>query len=409
MIRPLAWASLAATIALSPFFLFMAAITLAAFWAKLRGPARLPTPGLPRPRFLIVIPAHDEEGVIAETVRSCLGLDYDPSRFTVDVIADNCEDRTASIAREAGATVTERFAPDLRSKGHALEYFFDEVPRARPGSGEYDAAVLIDADTVVDRSLLLAFEADLAAGRDWVQGYYTVRNPDASWRTRMLTFAFSLANGVWPLGLDRLGLSVGLKGNGMCFSSEGLRRHPWKAYGLVEDMEFALLLRANGEQVRFNPDARVYGEMVSRGGEGAASQRRRWEEGRASLRAKFIGPIARSRQLGPVSKVCYLIDLYFPPLARLGAALCLIMAIHSINVLNHGLGSIAATMAVTLGLMATIMAAYASSPIFVMGLPVKYLTSIAALPYYFVWKVAILLGRKQSGWVRTPREPGVKG
>ena len=118
----------------------------------------------------------------------------------------------------------------------------------------------------------------------------------------MMTYAFSLANGVWLLGLERLGLGVGLKGNGMCFSSRGLRRFPWRAYGLVEDMEFALMLRARGERVRFLPEARVFGEMVSRGGPGAASQRRRWEAGRRSLRGKFAGPLARSPFARPVSQ-----------------------------------------------------------------------------------------------------------
>ena len=171
---------------------------------------------------------------------------------------------------------------------------------------------------MVDPGLLPAFDAGLAEGKDWLQGYYTVRNPDASWRTRMMTYAFSLANGVWMLGLERLGLGVGLKGNGMCFSSRGLRRFPWRAYGLVEDMEFALMLRARGERVRFLPEARVFGEMVSRGGPGAASQRRRWEAGRRALRGKFAGPLAGSESIGPYRKVMYLLDLFFPPLVTPG-------------------------------------------------------------------------------------------
>ena len=249
-----------------------------------------------------MIPAHDEEGVIGATVRSCRALDYDPGLFSIHVIADNCTDSTAREAREAGALVVERYDPTLRSKGHALEYFFTEVPEGRPDAG-HDAVVLIDADTNVDPGLLKAFDRALGEGKDWVQGYYTVRNPDASWRTRMMTYAFSLANGVWMLGLDRLGLGVGLRGNGMCFSSSGLRRVPWEAYGLVEDMEFAQILRVRGERVRFEPEARVFGEMVSRGGSGAASQRQRWEVGRRSLRGKFAMPLVRSPSLALLPEV----------------------------------------------------------------------------------------------------------
>ena len=126
-----------------------------------------------------------------------------------------------------------------------------------------------------------------------------------------MTYAFSMANGVWMRGLEGLTLGVGLKGNGMCFSSRGLRRFPWRAYGLVEDMEFALMLRSHGERVRFEPRALVFGEMVSKGGAGAVSQRRRWEAGRRSLPGKFAGPIARSAHLGVARKMAYLIDLYF--------------------------------------------------------------------------------------------------
>jgi cellulose synthase/poly-beta-1,6-N-acetylglucosamine synthase-like glycosyltransferase len=393
---------LLATIALAPFFLFMLAILVSAALPR-RGGTVHPGDG-GRSRFLIVIPAHDEQGVIGSTVRSCRALDYDRDKFTIHVIADNCTDGTAAEARDAGASVVERSDPLLRSKGHALEYFFSEVPEARPDSGGYDAALLIDADTVVAPDLLKIFDVGLARGVDWAQGYYTVSNPDASWRTRMITYAFSLANGVWMLGLDRLGLSVGLKGNGMCFSSQGLRRVPWKAYGLVEDMEFALMLRVLGEQVRFEPRARVFGEMVSRGGPGAASQRRRWEAGRSSLRGKFAGSLAKSKALGALVKACYLLELVFPALATLALGLILVLSVHALAAVDarfldasRGLWPSHAAMAGTFFL-------YALSPVILMGLPARYLASLVALPYYMGWKVIIALGRAPKAWVRTPRE-----
>jgi cellulose synthase/poly-beta-1,6-N-acetylglucosamine synthase-like glycosyltransferase len=391
------------SIVLAPCFLFMALVTIAAFDGRGRrrasGPAT--TPG--QSRFLIVIPAHDEAGAIGATVRSCRALDYDPEAFSIHVIADNCTDGTALEASEAGALVVERSDPDLRSKGHALEYFFTKVPAGRPDAG-HDATVLIDADTVVDPALLKTFDRALGEGKDWVQGYYTVRNPDASWRTRMMTYAFSLANGVWMLGLDRLGLSVGLKGNGMCFSSAGLRRVPWKAHGLVEDMEFALMLRVLGERVRFEPEARVFGEMVSKGGPGAASQRRRWEAGRRSLRGKFAGGIAKSPVLGLFVKASYLLDLFFPPLAKLALGLVAVSSLHALALADarffpasHGLLPVHAV-------MVGIFLAYAASPTLVMRLPARYLASLLALPYYVGWKAWVALGRAPKTWVRTPRE-----
>ena len=251
----------------------------------------------PISRFLIVIPAHDEQGVIGATVRSCKGLDYDPQAFSVYVIADNCTDGTALEAKEAGASVIERSDPDLRSKGHALEYFFTKIPEGSPDAG-HDATVLIDADTIIDPKLLRVFDRGLREGKDWIQGYYSVQNPDASWRTRLMTYAFSLANGVWMLGLDRFGLSAGLKGNGMCFSSKGrCAGSPGRRMGWSRTWSSPWTLRVVGEHVHFDPKARVFGEMVSRGGAGAASQRRRWEAGRRSLRGKFAGELAKSKSL----------------------------------------------------------------------------------------------------------------
>jgi hypothetical protein len=393
---------LLATIALAPFFLVMLAILVA---AATGGRAKPPTAGEPdRSRFLIVIPAHDEQGAIGATVASCLALDYDRDKFTVHVIADNCTDGTAAEAREAGASVVERSDPDLRSKGHALEYFFTQIAEARPDSGTYDAAVLIDADTVVAPDLLRVFDRALGRGVDWAQGYYTVRNPDASWRTRMMTFAFSLANGVWMLGLERMGLGVGLKGNGMCFSSQGLRRVPWKAYGLVEDMEFALTLRVLGERVRFEPTARVFGEMVSRGGPGAASQRRRWEAGRRSLRGKFAGSLANSRALGVLVKGCYLLDLYFPSLATLALGLLMAVSVHALAAVDADFEGVSRNLFPSHALMAATFAFYVVSPIVLIGLPARYLASLLALPYYMGWKLVVALGRAPQAWVRTPRE-----
>jgi cellulose synthase/poly-beta-1,6-N-acetylglucosamine synthase-like glycosyltransferase len=394
------------TILLAPFFAFLGLVEVAALLGQ--RPKRPSTAG-GRSRFLIVIPAHDEEGVIASTVRSCRGLEYPSELFSIWVIADNCTDATAREAGEAGASVVERFDPTLRSKGHALEYFFTRIPEARPDSAGYDAAVLIDADTWVDPGMLSAFDGGLARGMDWIQGYYTVRNPDASWRTRMMTFAFSLANGVWMLGLEGLGLGVGLKGNGMCFSSRGLRRFPWRAYGLVEDMEFALMLRTRGERVQFLPEARVFGEMVSRGGPGATSQRRRWEAGRRALRSKFAGPLARSGSIGAYHKVMYLLDLFFPPLVSLTLGLAAASTIAAIAAAVDGPGAMTLGLLATHGVMASLMILYALSPSIVMKLPARYLASLLALPYYAAWKLTVAAGRKPKGWVRTPREPQAPG
>jgi glycosyltransferase involved in cell wall biosynthesis len=382
----------------------MACITIAAM-----GKARSRAAGLQtsQARFLFVIPAHDEEASIRSTVESCMSVDYDPRLFAVSVVADNCSDRTAGVAREAGAEVVERKDPDRRSKGHALEYFFNHPP-AHP-DGDYDAFVVIDADTIVDSCILAAFARGLAEGKDWLQGYYTVSNPDASWRTRLLTYAFSLFNGVWLLGQEKLGLSVALRGNGMCFSARGLRRRPWTAYGLTEDLEFSWVLRVAGERVHFDPAARVFGEMVSRGGHASVAQRRRWEAGRRSLPRKFLVPLMTSRMIGPLRRVVYVIDLYFPPLSKLLLALLASASVCIASSVDTRLLGLSTWLLPVHGFMVAVLMCYVLSPPIVMGLSLRYLSCLISLPYYVAWKAVVTAGGRPTEWVRTRRELRTRG
>ena len=213
------------------------------------------------------------------------------------MIADNCTDRTAALAREAGAgsssgLTTRRRARDTRSST-CSNRSADRASSTRSTRWSSSTPTPRSTPTCSARST----EA-LRRGHDWIQAYYTVANPDQSWRTRLMTYAFSLFNGVMHLGQNALGSSAGFKGNGMCFSTRGLRGRPWKSYGLVEDMEYSWTLRVAGEKILFLPEASVYGAMLGSGGQAAANQRRRWEFGRGEIRKKYLGPLLRSTELG---------------------------------------------------------------------------------------------------------------
>ena len=387
---------------LLPWFVWMLAIVAAALTQRL-GRRREQAPIESMSRFLFVIPAHDEAEVIGITVQSCLSVAYDRERFQVFVIADNCNDATATIAEQAGALVMVRTDLSRKSKGYALEDFF-ATEASNAAIRPHDAYVLVDADTSVAPDLLQKLDCALSRGDDFIQGYYTVRNADASWRTRMMTYAFSLANGVWLAGLDELGISVGLKGNGMCFRAIALKRFPWRAYGLVEDMEFAWNLRIAGERVRFLPEARVYGEMVSRGGVGAGSQRQRWESGRVALRAAFRPRLWASKHLSFFRKVACEIDLDFPPLSRLVMALALTTALATIVLVISRASSISCFVAGVVVFDWIVLVVYGLSPILILNLPVRYLGSLAFVPYYLAWKMSLGLLKRPQQWVRTPRE-----
>src|SRR5262249_20892622 len=143
---------LAANALVVPIFVYLLVVSLAALLA----PRLRPAVAVDRSRFPILIPAPALEAGGAATVGSCLPVAYPLELFDVLVIADNCTDATASIARAHGAIVVERHHPTDRSKGHALEFLFDRL-RESGRMAELDAVVVIDADTMVAPNLLSAF------------------------------------------------------------------------------------------------------------------------------------------------------------------------------------------------------------------------------------------------------------
>jgi cellulose synthase/poly-beta-1,6-N-acetylglucosamine synthase-like glycosyltransferase len=403
------WAAMVVIIVLNlavvPYFLFLAAIALAAILARPQNRSHAE----PRARFAIVVPAHNEAAGIAATVQSCLAVDYPRALFRVIVIADNCTDQTAELAAEAGAEVVERFDQSKKSKGYAIEHLLDNWS-ATGKLDASDALVLIDADTTVDRELLREFQTELSAGRDWIQCYYTVADPDRTWRTRLMNFAFSLFNGVTPLGQNALGCSAGFRGNGMCLSTRGLANRPWKAFGLVEDMDYSWSIRVAGEWIAFLPRCRVYGAMPSTGLGGAADQRRRWEFGRGEIRRQYLGPLLASRHIGAGAKLMSFFELTIPSMAWL-AILCL-----AVTILNIGVFAAPATRELPVshwGLVASsvimmcALGVYALSPFLALGLPWKYARSIAFFPAYLIWKLLVLRRGRPRQWVRTAREPEI--
>ena len=122
--------------------------------------------------------------------------------------------------------------------------------------------MVVDADTVVSRNLLSAFAARFERGASAVQADYGVRNPHASWRTRMMAIALAAFHGVRSAARERLGLSCGLRGNGMAFTKALLHAHPPAAFSIVEDLEYGIQLGYAGIRVEYVPEARVLGQMA---------------------------------------------------------------------------------------------------------------------------------------------------
>jgi hypothetical protein len=367
--------------------------------------ARLPsaTPGPePRMRFDLIVPAHDEEQGIEKTVRTLLAVEWPAELRRVVVVADNCTDGTAERAERAGAKVLARQDAERRGKGHALEHAF----RFSLEDGFADAVVVVDADTQVSPNLLSAFAAHFERGTYALQARNEVLNRTSSWRAGLMTIAFALFNGVRSLARDRLGLSVGLRGNGMGLSMRVLREVPHQAHSVVEDLEYGILLGRAGYRVGYVHEASVRSaipdtERVAR------SQRLRWEGGRGALARRLGLPLVKEglRRRSPML-VDLGVDLLVPPLSTLvllaagGAGLAFGLAwLHggfALSTLPWGLS--------VLALAGYVLRGWILSGLGLWGLRVL----VTAAPTYVVWKVMLKLGARGAPreWVRTEREPG---
>lgn len=233
--------------------------------------------------FAIVIPAHNEEHGLAMTLRSVFASNYPPEKLGVLVIADNCTDRTAAVARECGAICLERQSDTERGKGYALAVAIPRVLAGKP-----DAVMILDADCELAADTVQRFAAAMADGAEAVQAARVPRNPgDGS--AALVSAVGSIIENAISAGRDRLGLTVALRGSGMAFTRNVLERFPWSSFGLTEDAEYAGVLTRAGVRVRFLADVEVRGEVPAEAAV-LTQQRKRW---RAALWGGGPGLFAR--------------------------------------------------------------------------------------------------------------------
>lgn len=235
-------------------------------------------------RFLILVPAHNETDHLRLTLNSLRSLDYPRHLLDITVIADNCTDNTASIAREEGCEVWERSEPSLRGKGYALGWALARTPFE-----SYGAVVIIDADTRCSSNLLQAFARELLSESAPVQARVDFEFPPDSppWLS-LTSSATQRAEELYVCApRSYLKLYQGLQGTGFCVPAALLRRVPWAAFSICEDLEYSFQLAAEGVAARFVQDAFVTSSMTGRL-KYAGQQRERWARGTYGLIAKLI-------------------------------------------------------------------------------------------------------------------------
>jgi cellulose synthase/poly-beta-1,6-N-acetylglucosamine synthase-like glycosyltransferase len=366
---------------------YFAMLTVATFLRPLTATKE----GSHEPRFAVIVPAHNEEQVIARTLESLRDLDYTPERYEVFVVADNCLDSTAEIARRFDCTVWERTDPIHRSKGHALSWAFAKIPE------DYEAFVIMDADSTADPRLLTTFSREYDPSLVLQSRVIQYSGPSAV--SAVSYVASAVHNVLKPWGRECLGLSAGLGGTGMCIPRAFLENLPWQRFGLSEDHEYHLSLVLAGRRACFAPEACVQA-LGPHNFKGLHSQRLRWERGRVATIRHFAGPLLeRFITKRDVRSLEAFVSTLAPPLSPtvMAAAGCIVLGIARRSPGGLAVGALGLLMSAGAILRALQM----------VQAPARIYVYLLALPPFVVWRAYVSLSTilQSTGreWVRTER------
>ncbi len=260
----------------------------------------------PHKRFAVLVAAHNESQVISPLLENLKRLDYPKSLYDVYVIADNCTDNTAEIARQHGVIAAERKTEKDRGKGYAIRWMLE---RLKESETAYDAVVMFDADNLVGTNFLRVMNEWLLKGKKVIQGYLDIKNPYDSWVTISMAISYWYTNRMWQLARYNLGLSCALGGTGLCIDMPLLQRLGWEATGLTEDVEFGAKCVSHGIYPVWAHDAKVYDEkpisLIA-----SMRQRLRWMQGHFNCAQQYMFPLLAAsfaeRSLAKLDAAIYL-------------------------------------------------------------------------------------------------------
>jgi cellulose synthase/poly-beta-1,6-N-acetylglucosamine synthase-like glycosyltransferase len=345
---------------------------------------------------VIVVPAHDEAAIIEAPLTE---LRRAAGAIPILVVADNCTDATARLARAAGAEVIERTDPAHRGKGYALAHAARHLQPAAP-----QVVVVIDADCSIDGASLNAL-VDCAGVIGRPAQAVNLLRPDRSAppMVQLSTFGFMLKNLVRQRGLQRMAGQVHLTGTGMALPFALFTPERLATANIVEDLALGLELAEQGYPTTLVSTATVWSGGAS--AEGTLAQRRRWEGGflQTSLRR---GPrmLARGLRRANPKAILAALDMLVPPLALLALLNALLLVIGSLLTWVSG----AAWWPI--GAQLLIIAAAAVAVLAVWWRHGREFISfgvLARLPVYVLWKLPLYLRLGRSGaprdWLRTGR------
>ncbi len=345
-----------------------------------------------RATFAILIPAHDESGVLQRTLDNIAEVDYPADHYKIFVVADNCSDNTAEIARKGGAICWERTSEEF-GKGFAVKYGFDRLVEYEQEEGaqddgglnRFDAFLQIDADTLMNQSYLQALSRRIQEGAQAVQSNAIVLHPESSPMESLAYLGSVLNRNLRYKGRTRLGFTTNLTGT-MCFASDVIRKHGWIATSIVEDIEYTMFLHLNDVRVVFAPEAMIYIEIPESFKE-AKQQRKRWDGGKFKIRNKYLKKvIVEGIKRRDVSYFDSAMELMIPPFSIFATLiiacffLFLLLDFSGLNLNFYIWISVVSGLAI-----------YVATGLILAGTSLKVYRNLLYAPYYILWRSWIVI------------------
>jgi cellulose synthase/poly-beta-1,6-N-acetylglucosamine synthase-like glycosyltransferase len=357
-------------------------------------------PAAPPRRLAVLVPAHDEEELIARTVESIRSQLSAGDRIWV--IADNCSDQTAARAQEAGAVVLERRDPDRRGKVAALSFGLERLAQDPP-----DVVIFVDADTPLEPGSIQALQATALERDRPVQAVYLLNPPPgAGAQAQFSALAFAIKNYVRPRGLARLGWPCPLVGTGMAIPWSLMQRVRFSEDSIVEDLQLGIDLAVAGHPAVLCEEAGVRGFLPSTASAGKV-QRRRWEHGHLrTILTQVPRLMAYSIAKARLGLLAMALDLGVPPLSLL----CLLWGMVTAGAIVgafRGASPLPAWVCGTAGALlgVGVLAAWAGH----LRKQMSFLI-VLGMPFYMFLKIPLYFGflfARETKWVRTPRDAPV--
>jgi len=257
----------------------------------------------PQRRFLVLVPAHNEETVIADIINCLKNMEYPKELYDFYILADNCEDRTADVARQMGANVLEIFKESEDSPTGKPVVLQKALRMLEGYQNKYDMVMFFDADNLVDPHMFLEVNSQYLSHKgevDIIQCYLGSKNKKGV-VARFYYMTYTITNRFFQCAKSRLGLNCVIGGTGFAVSAPYLHsRGGWTSMSLTEDFELQIEATCDGKRILWNHNARIYDEKPTRV-KASLRQRIRWAQGHWFVAFKNTARLFRAfknRQVG---------------------------------------------------------------------------------------------------------------